>query len=237
MKLNFIKQFVIDYKERAGKLSELTWANVYHDSISDKPWLQAIGLNVGRWAGGYSFFYILNRILNDVKPTKVIEFGLGESSKFISTYIQNELRETKHIVIEHDNIWVENFNSRFILSQNSNIILKKLIKQNIKGFTVTTYDSFFNEVDNDIQLYIIDGPLGSDRYSRYDIIKLLEKRKNFDDFIIIFDDVDRRGEQDTVVDIYNFLDSNKVNFFTEVYKGEKWQRVIVSEKYKWLISL
>lgn len=56
MKLNFIKQFIIDYKEREGKLSELTWANVYHDSISHKPWLQALGLNVGRWAGGYSFF-------------------------------------------------------------------------------------------------------------------------------------------------------------------------------------
>ena len=37
---------------------ELEWAHVFHDSIKGKPWLENLSLNIGRWAGSYSFFYI-----------------------------------------------------------------------------------------------------------------------------------------------------------------------------------
>ena len=237
MKFNILKSFVNDYNEKKGMLNELNWANVYHDSITDKPWLQSLSLNIGRWAGGYSFFYILNRVLNDIKPSKILEFGLGESSKFISTYIVNSLQETDHIIVEHDEEWVKNFNARFALSNKSKIILKHLVKKKIKGYEVVTYGSLASEMDNDIQLYIVDGPFGSDRFSRYDIIDLLNQKQNFGNFIIIFDDVDRLGEQDTVVEIFSLLESKKVNYHTGLYKGEKWQRVIVCEKFKWLTTL
>jgi hypothetical protein len=71
-------------------LKDLEWANIYRDSIRGKEWLEKLPLNVGRAAVNYNFFYVLNRILNDYKPNRILEFGLGESSKFISTYILNE---------------------------------------------------------------------------------------------------------------------------------------------------
>ena len=41
---------------------EIEWAHIYHDSIRGKKPIEELGLNIGRWAGNYSFFYVLNRI-------------------------------------------------------------------------------------------------------------------------------------------------------------------------------
>ncbi len=78
---------------------ELLWANNFHDSIRGKKCLQELNLNIGRWAGNYSFFYILNRVLMDYKPIGILDLGLGESSKFISTYLDNFLPNSFHTII------------------------------------------------------------------------------------------------------------------------------------------
>ena len=46
-------------------VKEILWSSIYHDSIRDKEWLNKLSLNVGRWAVGYPFLYILNRVLSD----------------------------------------------------------------------------------------------------------------------------------------------------------------------------
>ena len=107
------------HKINNNVLKELDWANVYHDSIRGKQALENLGLNIGRWAGSYPFFYVLNRILNDYKPKNIIEFGLGESSKFISTYVENYLQDSNHFIIEQDEDWKNIFISRFQLTNKS----------------------------------------------------------------------------------------------------------------------
>ena len=47
------------------QLKELEWANVYHDSIRGHTAIEQLPLNIGRWAGNYAFFYILNSIIID----------------------------------------------------------------------------------------------------------------------------------------------------------------------------
>ena len=68
------------------QLNEVVWANVYHDSIKGYPFLQNLGLNVGRFACNYTLLYLLHRIIEVSKPQRILELGLGESSKLISTY-------------------------------------------------------------------------------------------------------------------------------------------------------
>ena len=87
-----IKSLIRENRARQKKIlsqtRELEWAHIFHDSIRGKECLQNLPLNIGRWAGNYSLFYLLNRILMDYKPKSILEFGLGESSKFISTYLE-----------------------------------------------------------------------------------------------------------------------------------------------------
>lgn len=216
---------------------EVEWAAIYHDSIRGKKWLEELPINVGRWAGNYSFFYVLNRILNDYKPKKILELGLGESSKVISAYIDNYLTETSHLIIEQDENWATSFKEKFTLSKNSTIEVLPLKQCIINNFNVNSYNNFAKKITDTFDLYVVDGPFGSDRFSRYDIISLVKKFKPSHEFIILFDDTNRKGEFETCEEIKSILEQNKINFFAGYYEGIKGSTIIASEKYKYATSL
>ena len=224
-------------KESILLSQELEWANVFHDSVKGKPWLASLSINVGRWAGNYSFFYLLHRILQDYKPSSILEFGLGESSKFISTYLTNALPNTKHVVIEHDTIWKAKFNENFNLATNSTIINCSLQITQVNGFTTNSYENIQNKINSLFDFYIVDGPFGSDRFSRYDMYYLAEKFTPQDEFIILFDDTHRKGEEDSVNAIATMLTSKGIEIFVQSYEGVKKNTIIATKKYKFATSL
>jgi 16S rRNA G966 N2-methylase RsmD len=215
---------------------ELEWAHIYHDSIRGKKGIETLPLNIGRWAGNYCFFYVLNRILSDYKPKNVLDLGLGESSKFISTYLDHYLHESKHVIVEQDENWVTSFSERFQLSERSKIIHCPLVDVEIKGNTSHSYSDFNNKILEKFDLYIVDGPFGSDRYSRYDIVSLVEKFNSNDEFIILMDDTHRQGEIDTKNDIISILKSSKINYYVNDYVGNKTLTIICSNHYKYSTS-
>jgi len=241
MILKKIKQHLQENKKlhkiNNNVLKELDWANVYHDSIRGKQAIENLGLNIGRWAGSYPFFYVLNRILNDYEPKNIIEFGLGESSKFISTYMENYLQDSNHFVIEQDENWKILFNSRFQLSNRSTVKILPIEKKNIKGYSVNCYKDIDKSINQKFDLYIVDGPFGSDNYSRYDIVLLTEKLTANDEFIIIIDDYDREGEKQTVEELVKMFDKKEINFHKGIYTGIKTVLIIATEKYRYIKSL
>ena len=86
-------------------------------------------------------------------------------------------------------------------------------------------------------MYIVDGPFGSDRFSRYDIISLVEKFEKNHEFIIMMDDTNRIGEQDTLNDIKICLSLANIKYYIGEYIGNKTVTLVVSEKYKFAISM
>src|SRR5690554_4093444 len=66
--------------------SEILIAQKFNNTIVDSKWLQYKSFSPGGWAVDYSFLYTLYRVLNDKKYTKILEFGLGQSSKMIHQY-------------------------------------------------------------------------------------------------------------------------------------------------------
>ena len=246
--INKIKQLINEFRanyrmidsklvELENQGRELEWAHIYHDSIRGKKWLEELPLNVGRWAGNYSFFYVLNRILMDYKPKSVLDLGLGESSKFISTYLDNYLLESRHIIVEQNEDWIKSFQEKVLLSKRSVIVHCPLKEIEIKGFRSNSYDGFKEKITEKFDLYIIDGPFGSDRFSRYDIVSIVDKMKLEDQFIIMMDDTNRKGEQDTLSDILNSLNTKNIKFYLGEYKGTKAVTLIVSENYKFATTM
>ena len=57
-----------------------------------------------------------------------------------------------------------------------------------------------------------------------------------DEFIILMDDCDRKGEMDTVNDLIKLLNKKNIKFYTRKYIGLKDQLLIVTEKYKFTTS-
>lgn len=217
--------------------AELEWAHIYHDSIRGKKWLDDLPLNIGRWAGNYAFFYVLNRILNDYKPKKIVEFGLGESSKFISTYIENFLTDSTQLIIEHDSKWINNFKTNFSLSERSTIEIHDLSKINIKGKDTSIYKNIEKSINSAFDLYIVDGPFGNRYYSRYNIVDLAASFNKTHDFIIIFDDVHRKGDLQSFLELKNSLNQNGFKIYSKIYSGNKDLGVIATEQYRFVSSL
>ena len=216
---------------------EIEWAHIYHDSIRGKKSIEELNLNIGRWAGNYCFFYVLNRILSDYRPSSILEMGLGESTKFISTYLDNYLSNSSHVVIEQSQEWSEAFNSRFKLAKNTKIIHCPLETKLINGFEVNSYKGFEEKINQNFDLYVVDGPFGSERYSRYDILSLVKNFEKNHNFIIIIDDTNRQGELDTLNDIEEELNKKNISNHLGHYRGNKRVSLICSDKYRFAISL
>jgi len=210
---------------------EIEWANIFHDSIRGDESISKLSLNIGRWAGNYSFFYVLYRIMKDYKPNTILELGLGESSKLVSTFIKNNLQNCEHIIIEQNQNWINEFRNKFTFNDQTEVIHLPLETQKIEGFDVYKYKDFDKSINKQYELYIIDGPYGSDRFSRFDIIGLVNNFIN-NEFIILFDDTHRLGEIDTVNQITTILKSKNIIFYQNEYIGNKSVTVIASEKYK-----
>ena len=218
-------------------LKELDWANVYHDSIRGKEYLTNLSLNIGRWAGNYAFFYLLNRVLHDFKPKKIVELGLGESSKFVSSCIDGINYDYEHTIVEQNENWSKLFQSKFSLSKKSEIFICPMVIKQVKNHNVNMYSNLLETINPKADLYIVDGPHGSPRYSRYDICQLAEIINSEDEFIIMLDDCQRVGEMDTFLELAAIFERKHIKFFTKKYKGVKTVIVIASEKYKYATTL
>ena len=211
---------------------ELEWAHVYHDSIRGKDWLERLPLNVGRWAGSYAFFYILNRILAEHRPNSILEMGLGESSKFVSKFLEHTLHDSKHVVIEQSTEWRDAFQDRFQLSDRSEVTICELTQKEVKGHSSNCYAGIEAFADRKFDLYLIDGPFGSPRYSRYDMVRLAESFQSGDEFIMVVDDYQRPGEFESAQDLLAILEQKQIKTHQGVYEGKATVFVIATEKYK-----
>ncbi|AUC82085.1 hypothetical protein [Lacinutrix sp. Bg11-31] len=239
--INKIKRLVKENREfqqsQIKYLKELEWAQVYHDSIRGQKAIENLPLNIGRWAGNYTFFYILNRVLKDNKPLSILEMGLGESSKFISTYLDSNLTKSTHLIIEQDKSWASTFESQFLLSKRSKIEICPIVERDVKNFQVKVYENFKSIIENNYDLYVVDGPHGSPRFSRYDIVYAAKKMDKNQQFIIILDDYQRQGEKDTFYELQSVFKQKGITIFYQTYFGAKEVKVITTEKYKHCCSM
>lgn len=236
-----IKQLINENKASQKQIiaqnEELLWASIFHDSIRGKKGIENVSLNIGRWAGNYSFFYILNRILADYEPKQIIEFGLGESSKFVSAYLDNYLVDSNHLIIEQDANWKTSFENKFTLSTRSSIEVMPLIIKKHGDFEYNGYDLIEDKIVSKFDLYIIDGPFGSPNYSRFDVFSLAEKLTKEDEFIIIMDDYQRTGEKETTSQLLQMFKEKQITIYDKEYKGIKSVKILGTEKYKYITSL
>jgi hypothetical protein len=214
---------------------EIKWAQIFRDTISNSSWLINKSFSPGRWAAGYPFLYILYRTLDMIKPKSIIEFGLGETSK-ITTQYYDFFSNRKLMIIEHDKNWTEFYSENFGR--------KELINQlDLESITINGYETkvYKNLIDNINQmkfdLIIVDAPIRTNRYSRYQVVSLAANNLINDEFVIIFDDTQRVGEKDSLNELKLVLTKNNYVFETNTYSGAKETTIICSPKYSFLLSL
>ena len=180
----------------------------------------------------------MTRILNEIEPHSVLDLGLGISSTLVSAYFDyKKYSDSKHIIVEHDNDWIDFYKKKNYLSDYSNIVLQKCIEKTKDNIKYNAYEDLKSIVKNDKYTIIsIDAPIGSKHYSRRDILDLLPNVLE-KSFVILMDDYEREGEKETVEEIRHVLNNHNIEFVENVYSGMKDTCIITSKSYKFLCSL
>lgn len=217
-------------------VNETLWANVFNNTIQNSTWLPTESIITGRGEMGYPALYLLYRVLNEFKPKSILEFGLGQATKMVNHYA-NSHKSVKHDVIENDLYWIEFFTNHYPLTNKSHLVqLEYELIEYKKGEKIRVFSEFREKYEHQtFDLIVIDAPLGGEMkpFARIDILSILPSCLN-KDFVIILDDYDRPGEKNTVKDIEDIFNENKIPFHKAIFSGKKDTIIIVSKNLKFL---
>lgn len=228
------------YAELDKLQRENYWANIFNTTITGTSWLKDVSFNVGRWAPSYVLFYVLYRILNEVKPMNILELGMGETTKMIQKYKEALNPNAFCVTVEHDKEWIELKRDNGISLDLINVVNAELGEISVNGRNTKQYINLperLSSFSKKFNLFLIDGPFGSENYSRYNIVELIMNNFLENEFIIIMDDYNRKGEKDTIDEMKKLLTGKGIDFGEAAYRGDKEFYILVSPKYRYLLSL
>ena len=229
----------IDKITLLGRIEEEnTWSNVFHDVIKDSIWLRNKAFAPGRWAAGYQMLYVMYRILDSVKPKKVLELGLGQTTRMISQY--SGYYHAEHQVVEHDPKWIEFFATTYEVPDNVKFVnIDTITDKYLDDEAVIMYQGFEEQFRGQkFDFICIDAPLGGKaiKYARVDILKILPECLE-SDFVLLLDDTERTGETNTIKLLQNTFEENGIEYVMKRYDGRKSSTIFTTKKYIFLTSL
>ncbi len=209
---------------------ELNFADLLHDSTHSSSWLKDKNFALYGWAANYSFIYTLFRILDNVQPAHILEMGLGQTSMVTTQYIANKKPAADLDIIENDESWIKVYEPKLAKSQNIKLHQCDIEFFDYEGEQSRKYKEL-NKITGDkkYNLIIVDGPFGgAQKLPRSNIVELVEHNLA-QDFIIMFDDAERAGEQNTIAQTQAKLTSLGIKFGTQQRNALKSQVLIFSK--------
>jgi hypothetical protein len=162
-------------------------------------------------AANYSLLYTIMRCVTELPVTRVLELGMGQSTVLLDALGADT------VSVDHEEPWVQRMGEKV----KHQCVYAPLVERQVHGFAVPAYDFAPSKFD----LVLVDGPQGTPRRSRWCSLDVLDKCLG-DEFIVIFDDAARRGEQDTVRE---FLKSRNADL--HLIQGSDAQIIAYSPKF------
>lgn len=219
--------------------SEAVWAQVFNNAISGSAWLKNTAFSPGRWAVGYPVLYVMYRVLNEVRPKRILELGLGQSTRMIAQYAAAH-EDVEHIVVEHDPEWINFFQNDFALSERTKILrLDREMVPFKEAEAVRVFKGFREALEGQkFDFICIDAPLGGDmkQYARIDVLGLMPECLN-EDFVIMLDDTERSGEGRTFAEMRRCLSEHGIEATVGWYRGKKDMCLLSSKRNGFVASM
>lgn len=188
-------------------------------------WIRSRSFYPGGWAADYKLLTTIYRLLSDFRPKAVLEFGMGETTKMLSAYATELEPEAAVFTVEHDPEWQAFFSSDPSNLRSINVVNVEMLKKDIKGEPVNYYPDLLDKLpaERRYDLLIVDGPIGSPSYSRYNLCELIEAGVLEDEFVILLDDAHRPGERQTIGEVERILSESGRQFRSTFIQGAKKQ--------------
>ena len=218
------------------RFRELNFADLLHDTIINSTWLKDKSFSLHGWAANYSFIYMLYRILDNAKPKHILEMGMGQTSKVTSQYVANCNPQASLDIIENDADWINTYQPQLVESEQIKIHQCGLEFFKDGNCECRKYQNLQEIISNQkYDLIIVDGPFGGGQtFPRSNILDLIKNHNLAEDFIIIFDDAERVGEQNTIEQAKNLLAQQGIEFFDFIREGIKRQYYLTSKSKQFI---
>ncbi len=230
-----ILQIIDNQKEMIGLQRESLFANIFNSTIVDSEWLKYRSFSPGGWAVEYGFLYVLYRVLEQMHPYRILEFGLGQSSKMLHQYATYYKKHA--VTVEHDTSWIDFFKVNKAGDYDVNIQQLGIEMTTYKGVETRTYAGIADFCTGKyFDLVVVDSPFGSEHYSRSQIIDIAKNNLS-KSFCVIIDDTERRGEKESIKEICNMLQNMGVDYCLRGYWSRKQFTLICSQDLHFLTSL
>lgn len=219
-----------------GSQEEILYSEYFHDITKDSDWYNYKNISPSGWAINYKGMWIIYNILTKTHPHNILEFGLGQSSKLIHQYADH-FSETTAITYEHDTNWASFFLKDVEGKYHVNIHYAEIEKTIYKGFETLSYKDNCKELKNSkFDFILVDGPFGSDHYSRSQILHIVPYCLN-KSFCILIDDAERKGEQETINELSRIFNDNHINYCYASFCSTKSIALFCSTNFQFLTTV
>ena len=182
-------------------------------------------------AANYSLLYTILRIGAEYRPARVLDIGAGQSSLLWDDLARKGLAGAV-LTLESDPGW----GARIGAQVEHEIIITPLREENIAGISSRTYDWEAIRQRGPFDVIVCDGPIGLPRHSRRGVLSLIDTSLP-GDFIVVLDDAERSGEQDTIEAIHVRLQSLGRDYRAEGVRAAKSQAIFAGGRLSGAVFL
>jgi hypothetical protein len=175
-------------------------------------------------AANYSLLYLILRIGLEFKPASVLDIGAGQSSLLWSMLRRHGLVGSV-LTLESDREWAQRIGDQI----DHEILVTPLRMESVNGREARTYDWSKVIGREPFDVIVCDGPNGLPRHSRSGVLNMMATLPA--DFVLILDDAERPGEQDTIALIHDRLNADGVKYNVGVVRAAKTQAVFAAGRY------
>lgn len=178
-------------------------------------------------AANHSLLYLILRVACEFRPASVLDVGAGQSSLLWSALRRRGLVGDV-LTLEHDAEW----GARIAAQVDHPVLVTPLRPARVDGVEVETYDWDQAFEGRRFEVVGCDGPIGATRHSRRGVLAALEADRLPADFLVILDDAERPGEQDTVRAVHDRLGVLSREYAVGVFRAAKSQAAFAGGRFR-----
>ena len=141
-------------------------------------------------AANYSLLYTILRVLVELRCARLLEIGVGQSTLLVNA-IRKMRGDLDAVSIDADAGWSHRIGSQV----DHPVLHAPLVRKSLHGIETLGFD--LPKLEGKFDMVVVDGPLGTKRHSRWAALEVLDQYLS-DEFVVVFDDAERIGEQDTI---------------------------------------
>lgn len=173
-------------------------------------------------AASYSLLYLLTRVMSELPVKAVVEMGSGQSTVLLDKLLPDD---GSHQAYEQDSDWASRIGARV---KRSKVTHSPIATQAFEG---QTYSGLSAIAVAPFDLLLVDGPNGTDHLSRFDCVPLIAAHPGTE-FIVIIDDANRPGEQETIAALTALLCKRGIDFKLNYLHGRNTHAVITTPRFR-----